>query len=97
MKKIFLYSAIVILLISAISCMILKHKFESDFSLTQSTKLNVLMTNLDESNPDQKAKIGQIASDYKYKIYTYNILAFTTFAGSLLLMIRRKKILKEDN
>lgn len=55
------------------------------------------MTNLDESNPDQKAEIGQIASDYKYKIYTYNILAFTTFAGSLLLMIRRKKILKEDN
>lgn len=97
MKKTFLYAAIILLLISALLSILLKYKFQNDFSLHQSEKLNSLMINIDASNPEQKTEIQKIANDYKYHIYTYNILAFITFAGSLLLFFKRKKILNEHN
>jgi hypothetical protein len=93
MKKILLYSVITLLLIITVILIILKYKYENDFLLNHSEKLNSLIVNIDELNPEQKDEIGKIAKDYKYHIYTYTILAFLTFATSVLLIFKRKKIL----
>ncbi|MWB96064.1 hypothetical protein GON26_16990 [Flavobacterium sp. GA093] len=93
MKKIFLYSVIILLLVITVICIILKYKYQNDFMLNQSEKLNALMVNIDELSPNQKDEIGKIANDYKYHVYTYHIVAFLAFATAVFLIYKRKNIL----
>ena len=93
MKKIFLYSVIILLLVITVICIILKYQYQNDFMLNQSEKLNALMVNIDELSPNQKDELGKIADDYKYHVYTYSIVAFLAFATAVLLLYKRKKIL----
>ena len=93
MKKALLYLAIFLLLIACVVSMILKYKYENDFMLNRYESLNTLMTNIDQLDSEQKEEIGKIASNYKYRIYTYNSVAVLTFATSILLFLRRKKML----
>lgn len=97
LKKVLFYSAIVLLFIGTVTCIVLKTKFENDFMMNESQKLNDLMLNLDESNAEQKAEIAKIAGDYKYRIYTYYALAFLTFTSAIILILKRKRILQEEN
>ncbi len=96
MKKIFLYSVIISLLIITVISIILKYKYENDFLLNHSEKLNTLIVKIDELNPEQKDGIGKIAKDYKNHIYTYNVVAFLTFAISVFLILKRKKNLSKE-
>ena len=97
MKKIFLYSAVILLLSTTVGCTVLKYKLQSDFLHYQSGKVEAFIKNIDEANPEQKAEIGRRARDLKYHIYTYNSIAFITFISALVLIFRRKKIVKEEN
>lgn len=93
MKKILLYSVIILLLTITVISIIFKYKYENEFLSNQSEKLNTLIANIDELNPEQKNEIEKIAKDYKYQIYTYNVIAFLTFVTSVSLIFKRKKIL----
>ena len=93
MKKILLYTVIVSLLIIAVISIILKYKYENDFLVNQSAKLNNLVTSIDESSIEKKDEIGKITKDYKEHIYKYNIIIFLTSVISLFLIFKRKKIL----
>ena len=93
MKKILLYSVIILLLIITVISIIFKYKYENDFLSNQSEKLNTLVANIDKLNPEQKDEIEKIAKDYKYQIYTYNMVAFLAFVTSALLIFKRKRIL----
>lgn len=93
MKKILLYSVIILLLIITVISIIFKYKYENDFLSNQSEKLNTLVANIDKLNPEQKDEIEKIAKDYKSQIYTYNMVAFLAFVTSALLIFKRKRIL----